>query len=502
MIRLDGAVAKTSESKNKGGVLPGVFSGLIDDRLSGRKLVRRLASLKLAVVIIVLIAIVTAWGTIVEAQYDALAAKKIVYSSIWMIAPMVLLVISLTAVMVDRWPWQKRHVGFILAHIGIIILLIGSLITQKFGVDGSMTIGIGDKQKNVVSAETDLTVYSSLDGSQYAKLYDQEVDFFLKPASKKPVSIAIPEGEIKVIESYPYAIREQKFVEAPADENAGAALRFQLQNANVNMTEWMLQPSKDAAETKDLGPAQVLIVSKFPRDFGGRNAIVLRPMDSERVEYNIHSARLPTIKKGTVSAGEVIETGWMDIQFRLLKYMPHAKEEVTYRPLDKPTPMTNAAIKIQYRAPGTDKLKTQWMGLNSLLKLFSEQQVYIVSYMNRRLPLSFDVKLKEFRVGRYQGTLRAASYESLVDVPGIGEQLISMNEPLKHGGYTFYQASFETDEATGKPVSSVLSVNHDPGRGLKYLGSLLIVLGAIHLFYMKRRAWMEKKPSQSAVQGS
>lgn len=456
-----------------------------------KKVIRQLASLKLAVVIIVAIGVVTAWGTIVEAQYDALAAKKLVYSSIWMIAPMVMLVISLTAVMVDRWPWKPRHIGFIFAHIGIIILLFGSLITQKFGVDGSVSIGIGGKEKAIMVGETDLAVYSTFDGGSYRKLFDQEVDFFLKPAGKKPIAISIPGGEIKVIESIPYAIREQKFVDVD-DASAGAALRFQLQNPNVNVTEWMLQPSKEAAETKDLGPAQVLVVGKFPRDFGGRNAIVLRPADSERVEYNVHSARTGSVKKGFVKAGEVIETGWMGLQFRLLKYMPKAKEEVTYRALDRPTPMTNAAIKIEFREPGTGKMKIQWMGLNSLLKLFSDDQLYVVSYANRRLPMGFDLTLKEFKVGRYQGTLRAASYESLVDVPGLGEQLISMNEPLKHAGYTFYQASFESDPTTGQPTSSILSVNHDPGRGLKYLGSLLIVLGALHLFYMKRRAWMTK----------
>lgn len=464
-----------------------------------RKIVHQLASLKLAVIIIVALGVITAWGTIVEAQFDALAAKKIVYSSVWMIGSMIMLMISLTAVMVDRWPWQKRHTGFVLAHIGIIILLLGSYITQKWGVDGSVSINIGDKQKSITVGETDLTVYSSFDGSSYAKLYDQEVDFFSKPAAKHPIAVAIPEGEIKVVESYAYALREQKFMAAEDDENAGAAIRFQLQNPNVNMTEWMLQPSKTAAETKDLGPAQVLLVANFPRDFGGRNAIVIRPYDKDKIEYQIHTARHSGIKKGTAAAGDIVETGWMGLQFRLLKYMPRAKEEVSYRKMEKPTEITTSAIKVEYREPGTQKIKTQWMGLNSLLKLFSEGQMYVVSYMNRRLPMGFDMRLKEFKVGRYQGTLRAASYESLVEVPGLGERLISMNEPLKHAGYTFYQASFQSDPATGQPIASILSVNHDPGRGLKYFGSLLIVFGAIHLFYLKRRAWLDKKPGQGAT---
>ena len=66
-----------------------------------------------------------------------------------------------------------------------------------------------------------------------------------------------------------------------------------------------------------------------------------------------------------------------------------------------------------------------------------------------------------------------------------------MNEPLKHEGFTFYQASFERDES-GKPVTSILSVNHDPGRWVKYLGSFLIVLGSVVLFYFRRVQWLKK----------
>jgi cytochrome c biogenesis protein ResB len=79
----------------------------------------------------------------------------------------------------------------------------------------------------------------------------------------------------------------------------------------------------------------------------------------------------------------------------------------------------------------------------------------------------------------------------LVTLPDATDYLISMNDPLKHASFTFYQASFESDPS-GRPTASVLSVNRDPGRALKYFGSLLLVLGAMHLFYMKRRAWLKK----------
>ena len=88
-------------------------------------------------------------------------------------------------------------------------------------------------------------------------------------------------------------------------------------------------------------------------------------------------------------------------------------------------------------------------------------------------------------MGRHQGTLKAASYESLVEVEGE-EYLISMNEPLKRKGLTFYQSSFQEDDM-GNPTHSILSVNKDSGRFLKYLGCLIITLGILALFYMRKK---------------
>ena len=67
---------------------------------------------------------------------------------------------------------------------------------------------------------------------------------------------------------------------------------------------------------------------------------------------------------------------------------------------------------------------------------------------------------------------------------------ISMNEPLTHRGYTFYQASYirEEDPRTGREtgrVQSVLQVGKNPGRVVIYTGSLLVVLGAFVQFYMR-----------------
>ncbi len=448
-----------------------------------RLIVKKLASIELAVIIILLLGGLTAWGTFVEAELNAQAAGKLVYHSIWMYGVIALLCISLTAVMIDRWPWQQKHTGFILAHIGIIILMVGSLITRIWGIDGSIVLEYDRAGRHVTAPETDFTVYASLDGGSYRKLFDQEVDFFLKPpTAEKPLAIEIPGSQIKVTEYYPYAFRDEKIVESK-DENAGAAVRFQLQNDRVNMTDWIHQEAKSRDVEKDLGPAKVVLATGEYVNVEGKNVLVLRPKSNDTLEYEVHTARTPgKVKKGTVQAGGMVETGWMGLVLRVLKYMPVAENKVNFIKNPRPTELTNAAAKVEFNG------KEQWLQLNSMVKLFTNEAVYIVSYSNRRLDLGFDVQLKKFNIGRYPGTLRAASYESVVSVPGLDNHVISMNEPLKYNGYTLYQASFQEDPQTGKPIASILSVNWDPGRWIKYLGSLLIVAGTIHLFWFKRRA--------------
>ncbi len=111
-----------------------------------------------------------------------------------------------------------------------------------------------------------------------------------------------------------------------------------------------------------------------------------------------------------------------------------------------------------------------------------------VSYDTRSLRLPFTIKLIDFAIGYDPGTGRPASYTSVVQLidkeKGIDEQrIITMNAPLKHRGLKFYQSSyFQNPDGS---MSSVFAVGRDPGYPLKAIGSLMIVLGIVVMFYMK-----------------
>lgn len=442
------------------------------------------SSFQLGIPVMTAIAILIAWGTIVESQYDAYAAKKMVYDSWMMWTAMSLLVYNLAIVVLDRLPWQFKHYPFITVHAGLILIIFGGFITSEYGLDGQMVVAVNGKNNLVSVEKTDVVVYATFDGDRYSKLYDREVDFFSHaPTFTKPLVMQFGDDKIEIIEYVKYA-RLQNKVKAVTDASAGASVRFQLMNENVKQVEQVTQNKKNKLASFNLGPAKVHL-GEVPESAPRENEIYLTPVDSQKVKYTIlYKDPEKSKRTGFLKIGELVSTGWMGLELRLLDYIPQASEVYEVTAMEKPTPLTTSAIKIKH------KNIEKWLALNDVVKLFGSQSAYILSYQNRRIDLGFDLKLKKFEVQRYQGTMRAMQYSSHVEASDSThniEQTISMNEPLKFKGYTIYQASFQEDEQTGQPIASVFSINQDPGRWIKYIGCLVFSFGTVWLFYQRRR---------------
>lgn len=446
-------------------------------------------SFNLGIPVMVAITSLIAWGTIVEAQYDAWTAGQVVYRSWMMYVAMGLLVYNLTAVMIDRLPWKKNHYPFVLVHIGIILLILGGAVTQKWGLDGSMPIPLGGKSNLVTVPETDFVIYATFDGDRYSKVHDREVNFYKKPPTpQNPYSFDLSDGQIQITDYVPYARVNQKTVADTENQQAGSSVKFQLANANVKQIETLTQGSVSKSVDVNFGPLKVYLGHDWVAKGRARmetNELYLLSKDVDSVSYFLFDKNSnQPYAKGTVKIGETIQTHWMGLELKLLDYLQRAKSEWDVKPGTRPTPLTSAAIKLKY------KDKEYWMVLNDVLKVFGSDVAYLMSYQNRRIQLDFPVKLDRFEVQRYQGTMKAKQYASNVTVgdasAGVSAE-ISMNEPLKYQGFTFYQSSFQQDEKTGEPTASVFSVNHDPGRWIKYLGSIVMSIGIVWLFYQKRK---------------
>ena len=119
----------------------------------------------------------------------------------------------------------------------------------------------------------------------------------------------------------------------------------------------------------------------------------------------------------------------------------------------------------------------------------------------RREYLPYAVTLKKFSHDVYPGTDIPKNFSSLVHVanPRTGEArdvLIKMNQPLRYGGKTFYQASYRGEDTT------VLQVVENPGWLLPYASCLLVAIGLLVHFGISLARWVRAQSAPVAAGSS
>ena len=198
------------------------------------------ASLKLAVVLLAVIIVAAIAGTIYESSFDAKVARAYVYGAPWFNIWLVLLGANLACSALSRWPWRKHHLAFLITHLGIITLLIGSLIGRIWGIEGTITLFKGEPPTNRLLVDQRQLRVHDVDG--IAKGYPAE---FLhhppSPQHPRDLGLLASSAHLQIVDYAP-AI-EGKLNPKPSSEGGGApALHFTIATAMMNqhLDSWLL----------------------------------------------------------------------------------------------------------------------------------------------------------------------------------------------------------------------------------------------------------------------
>ncbi|MCT7446789.1 cytochrome c biogenesis protein CcsA [Aliarcobacter skirrowii] len=112
-----------------------------------------------------------------------------------------------------------------------------------------------------------------------------------------------------------------------------------------------------------------------------------------------------------------------------------------------------------------------------------------LEYGSKFIELPFAIRLNEFQLDRYPGSMAPSSYASEITVikdDKTYDYRIFMNRTLSEGNYLFFQSSYFPNES-----GTVLSVNNDPGKWPTYLGYFLLTLGLFLNFFDKNSRFMK-----------
>jgi len=211
--------------------------------------------------------------------------------------------------------------------------------------------------------------------------------------------------------------------------------------------------------------------------------------------YNKNSAQWEN-QKTSLKENKWCELPWMGFKLKLTRldeYYYPKNIPVAVIPLQENGQLIKGSIRaVELEYFDLNKSLTQkiWITNQAATKFLHNGVLWEAIIGKEQKTLPFEMRLSEFKMDTDPGTTNPASYESFIalrDSINAGKHHIFMNNPLKHREYTFYQASFfQVEEGYG----SVLSVNYDPGRFWKYLGSLLLVLGSFWHFAL-RKWWVK-----------
>jgi hypothetical protein len=99
-----------------------------------------LASVYLAVTLLLLLAFVLAWATFLESWYGTEAVHFAIYDAWWFAGLLGLLGVNVLCAALIRFPWRRYQTGFLITHAGILVLLVGCIYSALSGIDAQMPI--------------------------------------------------------------------------------------------------------------------------------------------------------------------------------------------------------------------------------------------------------------------------------------------------------------------------------------------------------------------------
>ncbi len=305
------------------------------------------------------------------------------------------LLLNLLAAHATRFQFSRRKIGIILLHFGVILLLLGQLLTGLFAretqmrIDEGQTLGYSDAQR-----EEELAVIDATDPN-----FDQVVAI--------PEKVLARGGTIQN-PTLPFTLQIRQFL-----PNSHLAMRSQEPSA---------PPSVATA-----GFGTNIVAAEIPRTVKDDE----RDMSAAFVEVNTVQGSLGT---------------WL---------------------------ISNAISDPQ--------------------SFTFNNHTYELIMRQRRFYKQFTLTLLHFAHDRYAGTDIPKNFASRVRLSDLErgenrEVLISMNDPLRYRGFTFYQAGFDRNDKT-----TILQVVRNPAMLLPYAACGLVALGLVTQFSMHLFGFVKKR---------
>ena len=217
---------------------------------------RRAGSLNFALFLIASLVVILSASTVLESIYGTPFAQKNFYTAHWFDFFLGLVWLNIFCATWTRYPFKKRHIGFVITHIGILTLLIGAFLTRAAGSEGQMTLYENETKNEIVRPGFRLNVAGE-NGSLETFDLKSKASHLPFPISLKKNRAALDLSEI--IER----AAETRFLIESDEDKPNPAVHLKLSSAlmgfNEKFTLIAQDPDNPKSWTKDVGPAHFVL---------------------------------------------------------------------------------------------------------------------------------------------------------------------------------------------------------------------------------------------------
>lgn len=474
-----------------------------------KRFVSILSSTRLTGVLFLLYAAAMAIATFIENDFGTQTAKALVYNAWWFELILLFFVINFIG-NITKYKLYKREKWIVLLfHVAFIFIIVGAAITRYISYEGIMPIYEGETTNLMLSDKAFLEVQIDDGKDQKTPIYYEQLYANIPPESKKFTALAA------------------RFFNFLRGGNEFAIdTDFKGKPVSIEFVDY-LPNAREVFMPAETGDTFINIVESGG---GGRHEHRLKKGEvinmhgilfsfDNRVEgaYNIFYDRdtlkfLPP-KEGTYMIMttqqqiQVAADSVQNFQLRSLYSFPDVQFVVPEGPIkgsmvlergdkdENQMDLLELLVKTD-KAEQKVKIFGNALSINKPTAFSMDGLNFRLAYGSRQYQVPFQVKLRDFQLDRYPGSMSPKSYASevtVIDKEKTFDFRIFMNNILDYKGFRFFQSSYNDQ---GEVEQTFLSVNHDRmGTYTTYFGYLLLFFAlTFSLFSKKSRfAFLEEK---------
>ncbi|OIO38707.1 MAG: hypothetical protein COT00_00015 [Candidatus Omnitrophica bacterium CG07_land_8_20_14_0_80_50_8] len=283
-------------------------------------IIELLGSLTFAIILISALGLTLIASTVLESFFGTPFVQKFFYQSVWFDIFLGFLALNILFSVLLRFPYKKRHTGFVITHAGILLLLAGSYITRLAAIDGQMMLYEGQKKDAIVQNTYELLAHEPNGKvvSLVLALGGREIKHRLDTASG-PLELTVH----RFLDS---ALIKTNIVDSPsAPVNHAALLAISSQDAGVNENVWLVEnnPLEPGANRLTLGPA-VFDIAEKPKEAPMNLTLTELPKSPTLHLYRADKGIDLSVDLQNIPSGD-IPAGQSGLRVSNLKYYPDAR---------------------------------------------------------------------------------------------------------------------------------------------------------------------------------